>query len=270
MKKILLILLLLVGITAYSIGRTVADVETKLNDLFQQLYQQTTDSAKCHLSNQIADELQKLSAVEAGMASTLSNVAYLKVLKASDSSLNYYSWSFALESYFKFAGLILTKDGDAYELANRTAPFLPESDRVYNQSQWYGAIYYDLVSYTYKKQPYYLLIGWSKYSSQTQVKLVDVLSIENGIVTFGKPLFELDDDRIQHRYILDYDSKVVANILVESNSRIVFDHLSPLKQVNIYSDETSTLGPDMSFDAFQKKGSKWLLKKDVRGKNKKL
>lgn len=98
-------------------------------------------------------------------------------------------------------------------------------------------------------------------------KFIDVLWFdEAGKAQFGWPLLADDNTpRAKSRLVLEYDADATIFLDYEAaKRRIVFDHLSPMKH---FDDDTTTLGPDMSIDAYVRKAKQWLLKTDIRAKN---
>lgn len=141
----------------------------------------------------------------------------------------------------------------------------PKPTEVVDENQWYGALYYQIIPYNKGSKDSYILLGWNGGGMNSNIKLIDVLSLTSKGVKFGQSIFKTKDQTLK-RFYLEHSSKSVVSLKYEPQyERIIFDHLSP--------ENPSMTGfyeyyvPDLSYDAFSLKGAKLLLEEDVIGVN---
>ena len=193
---------------------------------------------------------------------------YIGVVTADDNALRLYTWNMPADSGTLYNGIVQKANGDIVVLRQATENYPPDEWQTLTDSTWYGALYYRAVAYKVNRQKVYLLLGWhGQPNRRTQHKFIDVLWFdEAGKAQFGWPLLADDNTpRSKSRRVLEYDADATIFLDYEAaKRRIVFDHLSPMKH---FDDDTTTLGPDMSIDAYVRKSKQWLLKTDIRAKN---
>ena len=134
-----------------------------------------------------------------------------------------------------------------------------------NNSQWIGALYYNLTHFKRGKKDYYLLLGWDGNDERSNKKIIDVLSISKSL-TFGAPIFRHQKKRY-HRFILEYKEDAAVSVKFnEKIQSIVFPHLIPI------SDDLTGLYdfyiPDGSVDAFELKNGTFKFKENITNPNK--
>jgi hypothetical protein len=79
--------------------------------------------------------------------------------------------------------------------------------------QWYGAVYFQLIEKKYKKDKYYLLIGWNGEDPYYREKIIETLGFDSrGLPVFGKNYFRGKGYAKKKRIILRYSptASVVA------------------------------------------------------------
>lgn len=136
---------------------------------------------------------------------------------------------------------------------------------IQSSNQWFGALYYKLIPAKAKEKTFYTLLGWRGVDRESTMKVIEVLSLDNGRVLFGSPLF-LTDAGLRTRIIFEYNAQAVMSLNYEKKKkRIVFDHLSP--PAPHLKDNFKTYGPDFTYDAFRWKRDKWELIKDIELRN---
>jgi hypothetical protein len=121
---------------------------------------------------------------------------------------------------------------------------------------WFGAVYYNIIQKEVKGRTYYFLFGWDGNDLWSKKKLVDVLYFDEGKPMFGAPLFELEDDKIVNRFIMEFrgDATVTLNYSSEEKM-IIYDHL--IAPEDRLADLQFTFIPDGSYSGFKWKKGKW-------------
>lgn len=122
-------------------------------------------------------------------------------------------------------------------------------DEVFNlrkPDNWWGAIYYDIHKLD---KDVYLLFGYDSYSLFEQMKIIDVLDLSGGQITFGKPVFgkEGQSHRMRtNRFFYRYSAMTSAKLNYDQDLQmIVMDHLeeikSPYKDIGMMSVPDGTM-----------------------------
>ncbi len=142
----------------------------------------------------------------------------------------------------------------------------PEPMDVLEATNWYGALYYDIIEVQKGKKTYYTLLGYNGKNARSTVKLIDVLSFAGNTPRLGYPFFETKEG-FQNRVFFEHAAKTVMSLRFDpERNMIVFDHLSP--ESPGLAEFKEYYVPDMSYDAYAFIDNKWRLKEDIIAINK--
>jgi len=135
-------------------------------------------------------------------------------------------------------------------------------------TEWYGALYYRILSNKHRGTTYYTLLGWDGKDAVTNRKVVDVLRIQGNSVVLGATIFD-GENKTDQRLVFEYanDASMALNF-DEKEKMIIMDHLSP--EDSRFEGQYQFYGPDFSYDALRFKKGKWVLIRDVFAKNRGL
>jgi hypothetical protein len=163
-----------------------------------------------------------------------------------------------------------TKLYEIEELTDASSEISKPTSQTLKNNKWFGALYYKLWEVKYKKQKYYMLLGWDGNNAFSNKKLIDVFYFKNkNEITFGAPIFEYNK-KIQNRVFFEHAERVSMSLKLQENSgKIVFDHLAP-SQPNL-EGQYEFYCPDFTTDAFEFKKGKWrlILNYEVRNEKEK-
>jgi hypothetical protein len=141
------------------------------------------------------------------------------------------------------------------------------TDTIYTQSDWYGALYYDIRPFLAENRQCWVLLGINYSDPLMTRKIIDVLSFtKEDKIIFGKKWFD-SSGSINFRHVLEYSSSAIISLRFRSDSSIVFDHLVPLAPSG--TDDRIYYGPDYSYDAYIFKDGIWSLSKNIDIRNSK-
>ncbi len=148
-----------------------------------------------------------------------------------------------------------------------------ELRKVYNQKNWYGALYYKIIPSKTRKVGFkrtYMVLGWDGHDQYSSIKVVDVMIINKKGVRFGEDIFDIGETKVK-RFLLEYKSDASVTLRYEKRgNRIVFNQLVPMQ--SDLEGLSEFYVPVMEFDALVWKKRKWRLVQDVEarmGKNNK-
>ncbi len=191
------------------------------------------------------------------------SVKNISVISAADNSFRILTWTLpSYDGFYSYYGMIhvinkKTHESKIIDLVDSTASIgKPESAKL-RASNWYGAVYYKMITNKSNDKTYYTLLGWKGKNNVSTEKVIDVLYFSGDQPLFGFPLFKTESV-YRNRLTFLYPSQVVMSLrYVEGKKMIVFDHISKK------AGDTNMHGPEGSYDALKFKGGKWVLMKDI-------
>lgn len=274
MKRIFLYILF-TGLISAGITRgqsVVNGTPTVLEKLYGRLVNNYNDNDRMRINDSIVLFIDSYVRSDTVFNHRFSNLKYLGQITSPDSSLKIVTWNLVLNSapgiyhcYFIRKG----KEGKANRIYSLSATYSEtpvRTDTIYTESDWYGALYYDLKPCRNENNQCWMLLGIDFGNPETTRKIIDVVSFspEDSLV-FGKKWFD-SGDQIRFREVFEYAANGMMSLRFESESSIVFDHLVPLSPA--MKDDRNYYGPDYSYDAYNFLNGSWHLKINVDARNK--
>lgn len=227
-----------------------------------------TDSISFKLDSVFTNVLTDSESFTLNFAS-LSN--YCKKVSSDDGQINILTWFvfYPHEFKYKYYGYIQYNNGHNfkfYKLFDNKQYIKDINNSVLGIDNWYGCVYYEIITKKVGKTTLYSLLGWDGNDILTNRKLIEVLTINNNIPTFGYD-FTIDNVKSK-RVIFNYSKQASMSLKWNADLKmIIWDHLSPseAKFTGIYQ----YYGPDFSYDGLVFKQKQWLYVPDVDVKNEK-
>lgn len=195
----------------------------------------------------------------------------ISIIQPEDKSFRIFNWALAKDNgSYRYFGAIQMKSKKSLKLKENFFPLFDYSDflkkdiimdTVLNDSCWWGAVYYNIVSKKVQGRNYYFLFGWHGQNLLSTKKIVEVLYFDKGNPQFGSPMFEVIADtlinakKLQNRFILEYKRTAGVALNYDLNfQKIIFDHLvSEVKAPEL----KYTYIPDGTYEGFEFKNGKW-------------
>ncbi len=126
---------------------------------------------------------------------------------------------------------------------------------------WYGAIYTQMIPFKKNKKQYYLLTGFKGADLSVKTRVIDVMTVNNGVVTFGAKVFRHPKATYSRR-IFQYSTHASMNFFLDKKSgMLVFDHLEPSDP--LMAGQPAFYGPDLSYDAYMYDEGVWKFQSDI-------
>ena len=249
--------------------KTAGDLE----GMFSRIRENLNPKEKLAINDSIKLIIENYVASDTVFNHRFSNLRFLGQITSPDSLVKIITWNLILEDganrYFcyiikrTFRG---AKPG-IYKLSGIYSEAPIRSDTIYSESNWYGALYYDIKPFIAGKETSYVLLGIDYGNSFITRKLIDVLSFGSGnSLVFGKKCFT-DGKQVLPRVVFEYAATAVMSLKFVTNVTIVFDHLSPSSPE--LKDNRQFYGPDFSFDSYTLENGMWRFKSDIDARNKK-
>jgi hypothetical protein len=210
------------------------------------------------------------------------SLMFISKLRPEDDAFRIFTWILKLDGgKFRYFGVVHMNDPKRFVyhplfdrssnevpgLAEETNPNSGLIDSVYDNKSWFGMHYYDIGVVKEKKffglrqKKYYMLIGWDGNNNISHKKIIDVMTFENGIPTFGAPIFSMEE-KTQTRVVLEYNAQAVITLKWHDDDEMVsFDHLVPPSKKN--ADNKFTYIPSGQYDYILWKNGIWEFKEDL-------
>ena len=243
------------------------DLETKC--LFEQLQTLKADDDKDSLNQVLQVRLSKLWYSEELFKNSFQGLKRMKTLHSDDGKLKICTYNIQKEGFkHQFYGGVILREGNEIVVI----PLNDSSDKIRSperssltSKKWYGALYLDLIQTANGNRTYYTLIGYKGHNEFTKVRVLDVLTIQNGRLRFGMPIFKTDR-LTKNRVIFEYSAKASMMLRYDEKYKtIVFDNLAPSDPM--FRGVYNYYGPDFSYNEFKFTKGVWELKRDVDLRN---
>lgn len=273
MKRLMTCILLLISVSTGLIKSQVSqdDIPATLEKLFVRLRSVSDDSIRLRINDSIKLSVESLAASDKMFSHNFSNLRYLGQIASSDSLVKIITWNLVLKNepgrYFCYF-ITRSSDGNANKVYSLTHTYNDDpirTDTVYTQSDWYGALYYDIKPLYSEKRQCWVLLGINYSNPLMTRKIIDVVSFTpEGKLLFGRKWFD-SGKSVNFRHVLEYSSSAVISLRFRSDNSIVFDHLVPLAPSA--NDDRLYNGPDYSYDAYIFKNGIWSLSVNIDARN---
>jgi hypothetical protein len=254
-------------------GQGVAnDTPEILEKLFDRLAADYDDLTRLRINDSIRIIVGSYVRSDTIFNHKFTNLKHLGQITSPDSLLKIVTWNLVLKTspgryfcYFIRKGEP-EKGNRVYSLTTAYREGQIMTDTTYTESDWYGALYYDLKPYVINDIRCWVLLGIDYGDPLVTKKIIEVLSFtSDDSILFGKKWFE-SGDKFIFRHVLEYASNGIITLRFTSDKSIVFDHLVP-----IFSSQTADrqlYGSDYSYDAYLFENGIWKLSINVDARNK--
>jgi hypothetical protein len=194
-------------------------------------------------------------------------------MRSTDESVRLLTWNVELSDLSNtYGGFVLRREEGrdrilVLELTDALDPYSSKPENVIDQKNWYGAVYYKIIDFSFQGKTQYLLFGYDGGTTMSNFKILDVLSFSGQNAKFGSPVFK-DPKGLKKRIVFEYSNMASMSLEFEpKRARIVFDHLSP--EAPALEGVASYYFPDMSYDAYVYDYDRemWNLESDVIATN---
>ncbi len=245
-------------------------VEDSLKILFQTLAVTDKPGERERINNKIITILSKTLRLEESFHYPFDSLSSLGKITASDDMLRIYTWNFPVSPInYKYYGFLQYRGNDSGEVSLHFLNPAETSREDLEQEQfsaenWYGALYYQVHAVNYLDDTIYTLMGFDFNHVYTSIKIIDVLSFNDGLPVFGAPIFQFGRV-IKNRVVFEYSSRAVMFMrYVPERDMIIYDHLSPSSPR--FEGQYRYYGPDFSYDGFRFDNGKWIHVPDIEWK----
>jgi len=186
-------------------------------------------------------------------------------LHSQDDSFKIFTWQMVINDHVvRQHGAIQmkTKDGSLslFPLIDKSDVIENPADTIGNNLGWIGAVYYRLIEKQVFGKSYYTLLGYDENNLNSNKKIVEVLTFNDGKPLFGGSYFSFPDNatagKSGSRFILEYKKNASPRLTFdEDRDMIIYEHLisetgEPKKKY--------TYIPDGDYEGLQWRNGKWV------------
>jgi len=182
-----------------------------------------------------------------------------------DSTFKIFTWQLPISAdVIRQHGAIQMKTADG---SLKIFPLLDKSDVINNIDDtvtsniaWIGALYYKIIEEKSFGKNVYTLLGFDDNNINSDRKIIEVLTFEDGKPVFGGPFFSFQDNSLQKknisRYIMEYKKNAGPRLTFDNDmNMIVYEHLiSETGEVQ----KKYTYIPDGDYEGLKWKDGKWV------------
>lgn len=242
------------------------EFELSVQQKFKRLQKTMEDDLRVSINDSIHQEIKNWLKNEETFDYVLDTLKSIGYIKSDDNNIKIITWNLPMmQGYNRFYGFIQYKQKDevkTVELKFNEDAQLNLGNAIVFSNNWYGALYYEIISTKNKGEDTYTLLGFIPNDLFTSKKVVDVLNIsEEGLVTLGRPVFQTKEE-MKNRLIFEYSARVVMKLSYNSKmDMIVYDHLSPSSPN--YKGRFQFYGPDFSYDGLKFEKGIWQEYQDI-------
>jgi hypothetical protein len=274
MKSLLVCLILFIFISTNSAKSQISagDTPLMLEELFNRLVDNYNDNDRIRINDSIRMILDGYVKSDSVFTHRFINLRYLGQITSPDSLMKIVTWNLVLKKkpgrYYCY--LIRKRENGGenkiYSLSANYDEKPVNTDTTYTQSEWYGALYYDLKPYLVNNIRCWVILGIDYGNPNISRKLIDVLNFKtDDSIVFGRKWFDAGEGK-KYRAVFEYTSNAMISLRFKSENSITFDHLVPFKPAQ--KDDRQFYGPDYSVDAYNFDNGIWKLKINVDVRNK--
>ena len=141
------------------------------------------------------------------------------VLASPDGQLRIFTWAVVRDNgeFECFGAVQFYNDREEeyqYLLLNdKSEDIMNREESVLSASNWFGAVYQDIIQTSHAGKTYYTLLGWNGVDNLTERKIIEPVILRGGVPQFGAPLFRRE--RNLRRVVLEYRNDAMVNLSYE-------------------------------------------------------
>ena len=141
------------------------------------------------------------------------------VLTSPDGLLRIFTWAVVRDNgeFECFGAIQFYNDREEeyqYLLLNdKSEEIMNREESLLSASNWFGAIYQDIIQTSHNGKTYYTLLGWNGVDNLTERKVIEPVIFRGGLPQFGAPLFRRE--RNLRRIVLEYRNDAMVNLSYE-------------------------------------------------------
>lgn len=235
--------------------------EDSLQYYFTLLASERDDNNKIEINDQIIKYFKKALRNESSFTYPFDSLKNIGIIKSEDEKLRIITWNLPYNDrthkYFGFIQYKKSKKAYIFYELNDDSDNIKKPDLVIlNDKNWYGALYYKIITNKNKGKVYYTLLGADLNNLLTKKKIIEILYFDkNDFPVFGNKVFKNKSIPIS-RVIFEFNAQTNMTLTYdEEKEMIIYDHLSPSRPS--LEGQFEFYGPDFSYDGLKFERGIW-------------
>jgi hypothetical protein len=269
----LIIILTFLSATSLKTNAQPKDISIILENLYGRILYTNDDSERSRLNDSVRHIIDGYVRSDSILTHRFSNLKYLGQITSPDKLLKIINWNLVLRDgnnkYFCYIIRKGIKDAAnrIYVLRGSYRNEPARTDIVYNEKNWYGALYYAIQPFKKDKVTNYVILGIDYGNLLVSRKIIEILSFTpEGEIVFGKNCIVKGNEK-KFREVFEYSSESVMTLRIHSRKLIVFDHLVSFS--GSQKENPEYYGAEYTYDAYALRKGNWIFTTNVDMKNKK-
>ncbi len=209
--------------------------EDSLTTLSLQIIQGRTATERFIADSQFTKMFVRALKIKSSFYYPFDSLLTISKLVPEDSSFKIFTWQMVVNDYVtRQHGAIQMKTDDGslklFPLIDKSAVTKNVDDTVGNNFGWIGAVYYKLIEkYAFGKN-YYTLLGYDENNINSNKKIIEMLTFNNGEPMFGGSYFSFQDNSVikknKARYIMEFKKDASPRLTYDPDQdMIIYEHL---------------------------------------------
>ena len=270
MKNVFLIFSLFLALNISAQNNTIGEQTDSIAKLFDAIVKTQNDKEKIAYNNIVISRFRELLQIPETFDYSFLELKFVSKLVSDDGHIKIYTWNIPYQNgEFEYFGFVQVKTGNniqLHELKDKSKKIKNPENKTLEADNWYGALYYKLLTNTYSGKTYYTLLGWDGNDNFTNKKIIDILTVKSKKLQFGSPIIKTGKDIIKKRLIFEYAEQAKMMLRYDTKIKmIVFDHLAP--ESRKFKGQYMYYGPDLSQDGLAFENGFWVLKENLDLRN---
>lgn len=243
--------------------------ERELNGMFEGLYSENV-TGRDSLLDLIGEKMQEALARDGAMEYPWTGLEKIGVVTSEDNQVRVFTWHIMDDPdsyrYYGYIQVARRRRGpEVYLLEDNMKGQRSTQNAEQSIENWYGKLYYGIVTNDHRRQVYYTLLGLDFNDRYSNIKTIETIALQRNRPEFERNGFFNGRDHID-RVILEYSSQVSMITRYDPTMDLIaFDHLAPFHP--IYEGNYEFYGPDGSFDGYEFEDGIWILREDLDARN---
>jgi hypothetical protein len=245
--------------------RMLKKKEDSLKILSQKIIQGKTSSDRFLADSEFTKIFVRALKIKNSFHYPFDSLITISKLSPPDSSFKIFTWQMVVnDNVVRQHGAIQMKTADG---SLKLLPLIDKSDVTKNMADtvgnnfgWIGAVYYKMIETENAGKKYYTLLGYDENSINSNKKIVEVLTFENGEPIFGGPFFSYTDNSLAahfgKRLIIEYKKNASPRLIFDKDQdMIIYEHL--VSETDEPQKKYTYIG-DGDYEGLKWKDGKWV------------
>ncbi len=266
---IIILIILISNCKTYAQSQLKLDDAATLNRSFNRIISSNSDDLKILENKNIKEKVKRILSKKESIEYDFKEVKNIGSILSQDGKVRIITWNLLLDNdTYRYFGFIQTKNKNftnTRELIDNTGGIKGLKFQTLPTTNWYGCLYYKIITTRHKGEKLYTLLGWDGNFRQVKRRYIDILTINNNAYTLGKSIFQ-DKNGLTSRVIFNFSKKASLILKYEDrNERIICDRLAPYRE-DQRRDFRHYYPVGSIMDAYEFKNGLWIKKRGIKNK----